>query len=242
MLPCMTSALPARGERECDWCGGALDDGARIDAIYCGQTCRSIAFRLRRRGATGRRIVGAKRFAYADPPYPRQAYRYRGEASYAGEVDHAALVARLEAGDYCGWALSTSRHALGEVLALCPKGAQALPWTKPRNFCRAKTRGLVALTEYLIVVRGRQIAPGVPDFLCAMPARGGGQLVGRKPIAFCAWLFAALGMRPGDALDDLYPGTGIVTRAWNHLNRYSGPGTALPEKAAAALPRARSVA
>ena len=39
-------------------------------------------------------------------------------------------------------------------------------------------------------------------------------LVGAKPEAFCAWLFAVLNLRPGDTLDDLYPGTGGVTRAW----------------------------
>ncbi len=52
-----------------------------------------------------------------------------------------------------------------------------------------------------------------------MPARGGGDLIGRKPLAFCAWLFEALGMLPGDELVDLFPGTGIVGRAWAELSR-----------------------
>jgi len=51
-----------------------------------------------------------------------------------------------------------------------------------------------------------------------MPARFGGELPGRKPIAFCAWLFDCLGMVPGDTLDDLFPGTGIVARAWGELS------------------------
>ena len=37
---------------------------------------------------------------------------------------------------------------------------------------------------------------------------------GGKPLAFVAHLFRALGAEPGDSLDDLYPGTGIVGRCW----------------------------
>lgn len=37
---------------------------------------------------------------------------------------------------------------------------------------------------------------------------------GAKPDAFCWWLFDLLGLEPGDALDDLYPGSGRVTAAW----------------------------
>lgn len=54
--------------------------------------------------------------------------------------------------------------------------------------------------------------------LRALPARGGGSLPGRKPLAFAAWLFECLGMRPGDELVDLYPGTGVIGRAWASLS------------------------
>jgi hypothetical protein len=48
------------------------------------------------------------RFAYADPPYPGQAWRVYGRhEDYAGEVDHAELIARLERDYPDGWALST---------------------------------------------------------------------------------------------------------------------------------------
>ena len=33
-----------------------------------------------------------------------------------------------------------------------------------------------------------------------------------------AWLFKCLGMAPGDTLDDLYPGTGVISRAWSSLS------------------------
>lgn len=161
------------------------------------------------------------RFAYADPPYPGLAARYyRNEPTYGGEVDHAALIASLEASGYDGWALSTSARALRDVLPLCPEGARVCAWVKPIG-ASSRTRGLHNTWEPLIVVRGRKLQPGVRDWLCAQPARWGGSLPGRKPIAFCAWLFDCLGMLPGDTLDDLFPGTGVVGRAWAAVS--SGP-------------------
>jgi hypothetical protein len=35
-----------------------------------------------------------------------------------------------------------------------------------------------------------------------------------KPPEFAIWRFASLCARPGDTLDDLYPGSGAVERAW----------------------------
>ena len=161
------------------------------------------------------------RFAYADPPYPGTARKYYGDQpTYAGEVDHAELVASLRTSGYDGWALSTSAKALRDVLPLCPRSARVCPWTKPGGVPRT-TRGLHNCWEPLIVVGGRQRPPGVRDWLRAHPARGGGVLPGRKPIAFCAWLFGCLGMAPGDELDDLFPGTGIIGRAWVELSRCS---------------------
>jgi hypothetical protein len=39
-------------------------------------------------------------------------------------------------------------------------------------------------------------------------------VIGAKPAAVCRWIFALLGAAPGDTLDDLFPGSGAVTRAW----------------------------
>lgn len=44
-------------------------------------------------------------------------------------------------------------------------------------------------------------------------------LTGAKPEAVCHWAFELLGARPDDVLDDLYPGTGAVTRAWESWRR-----------------------
>lgn len=41
------------------------------------------------------------------------------------------------------------------------------------------------------------------------------RVTGAKPAAFCDWLFRLLGAAQGDTLDDLYPGSGGVGRAWD---------------------------
>jgi hypothetical protein len=157
------------------------------------------------------------RFKYADPPYPGlSAKYYRDEPTFAGEVDHVALIESLVSSGCDGWALSTSSKALRDLLPLCPPEARVCAWVKPIGVPPA-TLGLHSTWEPLIVVGGRQRQPGVRDFLSAQQARGGGSLPGRKSIAFCAWLFNCLGMQPGDELDDLFPGTGVVGRAWASL-------------------------
>jgi len=202
-------------------------------ARFCGRRCRQSAFRARRLASLhgagdASPMPAARRFAYADPPYPDCARRYyRGEPSYAGEVDHRALLARLTAGDYDGWALSTSARALREVLPLCPPDARVCAWAKPHAVPEA-TRGLHNAWEPVIVVPGRRMRPGLPDWVRAYPARGGGELMGRKPLAFCAWLFRALGMLPGDDLDNLFPGTGVVGRAWSAVSSGAAGDVSLP--------------
>ena len=39
-------------------------------------------------------------------------------------------------------------------------------------------------------------------------------MIGAKPAAVCRWIFELLGAGPADTLDDLYPGSGAVSRAW----------------------------
>ena len=185
----------------CGWC----KQPAR--RTWCSRRCRQAAWRLRQRSSQRARNGHALRFAYADPPYPGMAWKfYRSD-----EVDHAALIARLEL--YDGWALSTSARTLATVLPLCPASARVCAWVKPIGAAPA-TYGLHNTWEPLIVVAGRRLRPGTRDWLSAQPARLNGDLIGRKPIAFCAWLFEVLGMLPGDSLDDLFPGTGIVARSW----------------------------
>lgn len=195
----------------CAWCRRQLPE-ARSDMRFCSKRCRQTAWRARR----GARIVAAAsrplRMAYADPPYPGLARRLYGKP----EVDHGELIGRLVA-DYDGWALSTSAAALRDLLPLCPPPVRVCAWVKPIGAAPA-TWGIHNTWEPLIVSPGRCLRPGKRDWLSAQPARHGGDLPGRKPLAFCAWLFQMLGLLPGDTLDDLFPGTGIVGRAWREVS------------------------
>ncbi len=192
------------------------------------------------------------RLAYADPAYPGNAWLYRGHPDYGGEVDHAALIARLAA--YDGWALSTSAAVLPAVLALCPPGVRVAAWHRGARI----TRGRYPLSawESVIYTGGRQLPPEpsrrsptdttaalslepsptsasdvsarrldslvhTPAPLLTLP----GRVTGTKPAAFCRWVFTLLGAAPGDSLDDLFPGSGAVSRAWA---AYTGGDPSLP--------------
>lgn len=205
------------GRPRCVWCGNQMT-ARRRDKRFCSRRCRQSAFRIRQRSLTVAHAGKVLRFGYADPPYPGFAKKLYGkEPTYGGEVDHAELVASLLE-RYDGWALSTGAYALRAVLPLCPPNVRICAWVKPIGVS-SRTQGLHNTWEPLIVSPGRRLAPGKRDWFSAQPARGGGNLIGRKPLAFCAFLFDALGMLQGDSLDDLFPGTGIVARAWREVSR-----------------------
>lgn len=227
----------------CDWCSEPITAVA-VSSLrrFCSKRCRQSAFRLRKRStvATGDGAAAPPSpgsFRYADPPYPGLAAKYyRNEPTFAGEVDFPALLSSLETsrttGECLGWALSTSARSLRDLLPLCPPEARICAWVKPIGAC-SRTYGIHNTWEPLIVMPGRKLRPGKRDWLRASPARGAGRLPGRKPLAFCAWLFDLLGMLPGDTLIDMYPGTGAVGRAWAELSRTPAGTTTLEESPAA---------
>jgi hypothetical protein len=147
---------------------------------------------------------------YADPPYPGRAHLYADHPDYAGEVGHAELVARLVG--YDGWALSTSAAALRDVLALCPADVRVLAWVK--NTVRYGW-------EPVIVASARPPAGNLRDWIHCEPEGftwrpiPDSYVIGQKPEAFSRWVFEWLGARPDDTLDDLFPGSGAVGRAWD---------------------------
>ena len=194
----------------CLWCRRSLEGMA---TRYCSKRCRQTAWRARRISVAEDLDDSPKRLAYGDPPYPGMSRKYyRDEPTFAGEVDHRRLLERLATFD--GWALSTSPKALRDLLPLCPPEARVCAWTKP-NGVSSKTRGPHNAWEPLIVVPARLRRPGVRDHLSAKPARGGGEtLMGRKPLAFCRWLFDLLGVGSRDTLEDLFPGTGVVGKSF----------------------------
>lgn len=205
-------------ERRCLWCRSLLEP-SRLR--WCSKKCRQTAYRFRELSVVEDLGDTPKRLRYADPPYIQRAHLYRGQPTFAGEVDHAELVSRMEGAD--GWAISAAGHdadRLAQVLKLCPPGVRVAPWVKP-NGVSSKTRGPHNTWEAIIYKPARLRRPGFRDYLSAKPARGGGKLIGRKPLAFCAFLFQLLGASPMDELDDMFPGTGIVGRAFAEFKRAS---------------------
>ncbi|MFI0373456.1 hypothetical protein ACH35V_36830 [Actinomadura sp. 1N219] len=233
----------------------------RRDAVCCSVRCRQARHRFNRTvgtptgaGGPGEGVTGGRpiRLAYADPPYPGNARLYRDHPDYAGEVDHAALIDGLAG--YDGWALSTSAAALPAVLALCPPGVRVAAWHRGERATAA--RWPLNAWEPVIYTHGRptdapRLSPtdatrrvdslvhGVSP-MTTLP----GRVIGAKPAAFCRWIFDLLGAAPGDTLDDLFPGSGAVTRAWaafttppdpSRLSTTDATPQALPDASSEAL-------
>ena len=208
--------------RLCAWCERPIKAKPRYlpKSIYCRRRCRQAAWRIRQRFKIEERNARPMKMAYCDPPYPGMAWMYKDQPTYKGEVDHAELIASL-VDQFDGWALSTSARALATILPLCPPEARVCAWVKPIG-ASSQTFGIHNCWEPLIVVPGRQLRGGKRDWLSAQPAKlGGSKLIGRKPELFCTWMFSLLGLLPGDELDDLFPGSGIVGRAWKAASRRS---------------------
>lgn len=155
------------------------------------------------------------RLAYADPPYPGKANRYAENE----EVDHVALIARLE--EYDGWALSTDETSLRYVLGLCPPKVRILAW------CRPNTAPFVpypyAAWEPVLCrpVRPRDMDP-VRSY--TETTNVGGRMKrkdfrGQKPREFCEWVLRCLGAVAGDTLDDLFPGSGVMGETFDWFSR-----------------------
>ena len=149
-----------------------------------------------------------RRLAYADPPYPGQAARWYDCA----EIDHAELIGRLEG--YDGWALSTSAPALRDVLALCPDEVRVAIWHIPDSEPPGN-RGRWWWSWEPVIIRGGQPTSTMRDVLTCFKVNSQARariIAGQKPAAFCRWVLDLLGYVDGDQLDDLYPGSGVMSR------------------------------
>lgn len=159
------------------------------------------------------------RIAYADPPYIGCAHLYADHPDYAGEVDHAALLERLES-EFDGWVLhaAATPRSLSVLAPLVEKieGARWMSWVK--GFAAFKRNVSVAYAWEPVIVKAAR-KPVVSkrivmrDWIeCPITLRRG--LTGAKPEKVCHWAFEMVGARPEDELVDLFPGTGAVTEAW----------------------------
>lgn len=162
------------------------------------------------------------RFAYADPPYPGQAYQYRGHPDYAGEVDHAELIARLEREYPDGWALSTNATAIQYVLSLCPSTIRVAVWHRTNAAPPGAKPGWWWDWEPVIVNGGRP-SPVRAVFSSALnndkPGTTG-RFLGAKPAGFTRWMLGLLGAEIDDEIDDLFPGSGAVGREIESWRRH----------------------
>ena len=157
-------------------------------------------------------------FAYADPPYLGQAKRhYSKHKDYAGEVDHAELIARLDR-DYDGWALSASMKSIPALARLLPPDVLTLAWVKPIAPPMGDHRHYSWEPVFLRSVRRPRgyvkshLTLSPPQF--TFRPKPESHVIGEKPEGFAHWVFDSAGLIDGDELVDLFPGSGAITRAW----------------------------
>lgn len=190
----------------------------------------------------GQAKAGAKvgtwmKFAYADPPYLGRGEYYKAHHADAltwnDPETHRALINRLQAEYPDGWVMSLSERSLGTILPMCPKEARVVAWITDRPRFAGKAVPVRKHFEPLIFCGGRPYADTgnrAADFIVTkqerLPAgqpryamvksdiRAGRTFLGRKPVAFSLWLLDLLGWKPGDKIDDLFPGSGAVQAAW----------------------------
>jgi hypothetical protein len=142
--------------------------------------------------------------AYADPPYLGKCGKFYKHEHPDGRcwddiATHELLVKRLEAEYPDGWALSLSSPSLQDIFK---KGVRPAYAWEPVLF-----RGGRNIGHPPPVKGGAQTTP--KDYVAVnITLRRG--LTGAKPPAFCEWVLDLLNVQPGDVVDDLFPGTGIM--------------------------------
>lgn len=163
------------------------------------------------------------RFAYADPPYLGQGAKHYAkhhpEAAHWDRHDaHQALIGRLVEDYPDGWALSCSTPSLRVLLPWCPADVRIGAWVKPFHALKRGVRPSYGWEPVIFRGGRNRNHPPPPkggkattprDFVSANITLKKG-LTGAKPPDFCSWVLDILGWRPGDQLDDLFPGTGIL--------------------------------
>jgi hypothetical protein len=168
------------------------------------------------------------RFAYADPPYlgcgKLYAEHHPDALIWDDPETHRALIGRLAADYPDGWALSLSSTTLHTLLPMCPPGVRIAAWVKPFAAYKANVRN--AYTWEPVILSGGRVsskdgAPVTRDHL-AEPITLRRGLTGAKPERFCRWVLAMLGLVPGDQLDDLFPGTGVMGRVVAEFDNQMG--------------------
>ena len=158
------------------------------------------------------------KIGYADPPYIGCAHLYADHADYAGEVDHIALVDRLQ-DEFDGWVLHAGAHNASEAILaplMAKLNARKCVWVK--QFAAFKKNVPVAYAwepVYIMAARKPVVSKRLVmrDWIQESITLKRG-LTGAKPEAVVHWALELVAARPDDDMTDLFPGTGAVERAW----------------------------
>lgn len=175
------------------------------------------------------------RVAIADPPYygccGLYGHHHPDGRCWDDAETHRQLIARLVDEYPDGWALCCSSPSLRTLLPFCPESVRVGAWVKPFHAYKRGVRPAYAW-EPVIYAGGRNTGHPPPpkggrattpkDWVAANITLKRG-LTGAKPETFCFWLFEVLGLRPGDEMVDLFPGSGAVTEAWTRYQRQLAP-------------------
>jgi hypothetical protein len=174
------------------------------------------------------------RFAFADPPYLGCGSYYKEHHADAlawnDPETHRALIERLSAEYPDGWVMCLSSPSLRTILPMCPDDSRVASWVKPFASFKAGVNPAYAW-EPVIFRGGRRRARSedtVRDWVAESITLQKG-LTGAKPVGFCRWVLGLLGYEPGDAVDDLFPGTGIMGRVVAGMTRKPETGSLFAE-------------
>jgi hypothetical protein len=159
------------------------------------------------------------RFAYADPPYLGYAKAFYGDDTYDSIEAHRELIDGLA--EYDGWAYSLTSTTLKAILPLCPDDVRIAAWVKP--FCSFKLNVKPAYAWEPVIFRGGRkftSSDRTPrDWLAASIVLKKG-FRGCKPKDFSFWIFELLNMHPDDEFVDMFPGSGLVSDAWQQYRSF----------------------
>lgn len=157
------------------------------------------------------------KFAYADPPYfgcGKSLYgKHHPEAAVWDDPQtHVDLAHKLVDEYPDGWVLSLNPRDLKMYLNALPDDVRVGSWVKTFHQIRPTT------TQHAwepVVFRGgrkdNKRNPMVRDWIQANATRQRG-LPGAKPDTFNRWVLDLLNYQEGDTVDDLFPGTGGLSK------------------------------
>ena len=157
------------------------------------------------------------KFAYADPPYfgcGKSLYgKHHPEAAVWDDPQtHIDLAHKLVDEYPDGWVLSLNPRDLKMYLNALPDDVRIGSWVKTFHQIRPTT------TQHAwepVVFRGgrkeNKRNPMIRDWIQANATRQRG-LPGAKPDTFNRWVLDLLNYQEGDIVDDLFPGTGGLSK------------------------------